>query len=562
MSQRRPAAVVMAALLAMAALVAAGLTIPGPAQAQGPAGPSYGQGGKHRPGHPQPSVTVNPIVGNRTQPNIVVFMTDDARDDDVRFMPNVRRLIEQQGVRFVNTFSPQPLCCPARASFVTGEYSHNHHVWSNADPWGFHALDDRHTIATRLHAAGYNTVMLGKYLNGYGIQKTHWGKPSLRYVPPGWTDWRASVEARLGDSPLTGGTYRFFDTTLNVNGQLQPHQHHYQTAVFARQSEQIFREYARSPHPFFFWDSFTAPHHGLPHEADDPPPAVHRDGSVETFRTTARPRRVWGRFNSAIPHGPGFRGEPNVSDKPFYIRNRPRMTAADERAVTQITRERAESLSVVDHAIKNMIQVLKQTGQLDNTYIFFTSDNGYFLGEHRMRQGKILPYEASLRVPMIVRGPGIPSGQVRTDPFTLIDFAPTFLQMSGAQRPASIDGEGMLGVAEHGDQGWNRGILTETGPRYVRDGIAESSNFLRKRNGPSVLRFTQGIRTRDYLYTEVATGWKELYDVRTDPGEQTNLVHRKSEQKVAAALAHELALLRSCKGRDCSRPLPPLLRSP
>ena len=568
MSKRRPASVV-AALFALAALVAAGLTIPSTTQAQPAAGPSYRKhhghkhptGKHHRHKHMDPSVTINPIVGQRTQPNIVVIMTDDARDDDLRFMPNVERLIEQQGVRFVNTFSPQPLCCPARASFVTGQYSHNHGVWSNADPWGFHALRDNQTIATWLHDAGYNTVMMGKYLNGYGTQKTHTGKPSLRYVPPGWTDWRASVEAELGASPLTGGTYRYFDGTLNVNGTLQPHQHQYQTNVQGRQSMQIFREYARSPHPFFFWDSFVAPHHGLPHEADDPSPSTHSNGKTETFRTAARPRRIWGRFNAAVPHGPGWRGEKNVSDKPFYIRNLPPMNATDERAVTQITRERGEALSVVDHEVKQMIGVLKQTGELNNTYIFFTSDNGYFLGEHRMRQGKILPYEVSLRVPMMVRGPGIPKGQVRTDPFTLIDFAPTFLQMAGAPRAKIIDGLGMLNIAKHGDQGWNRGILTETGPRYVEDGIAESDNFLRKKNGPSPLRFTQGIRTRNYLYTEVATGWKELYDLRTDPGELTNLVHRKSEQKVVAALAHQLALLRNCKGLQCDRPLPPMLRS-
>jgi arylsulfatase A-like enzyme len=569
MSKRRPASAVLAALFAVAALVAAGLTLPGTAQARPAAGPSYNKGSgpsyvhgnDNGHGQPQPSVTVNPIVGKRTQPNIVVIMTDDARDDDLRFMPNVQRLIEQQGVRFINGFSPQPLCCPARASFVTGQYSHNHHVWSNADPWGFHALNDKQTIATWLKSAGYNTVMLGKYLNGYGMQTTHWGGPSMRYVPPGWTDWRAAVEARLGHSPLSGGTYRYFDTTLNVNGTLQPHQGRYQTFVFARQSMQIFREYARSPHPFFFWDSFVAPHHGMPHEADDPSPAVEANGNTKEFHTAARPRRIWGRFNSAVPHGPGWRGEQNVSDKPFYIRDLPPMNSADERAVTQITRERGESLSVVDHEVKKMVAVLKQTGELDNTYIVFLSDNGYFLGEHRMRQGKILPYEVSLRVPIMVRGPGIPKGQVRTDPFTLIDFAPTFLQMAGAPRAKIIDGVGMLNIAKHGDQGWNRGILTETGPRYVRDGISESDNFLRKKNGPSPLRFTQGIRTRDYLYTEVATGWRELYDLRTDPGELTNLVHRKSKQKLVKELAHQLALLRNCKGLQCSRPLPPMLRS-
>ncbi len=551
MSQHRSAVLAVAALCTLAALVT------GPATARGTGGPP-----RHRHGHPHPSVTVSPLVGPRPQPNIVVFMTDDARDDDLRFMPNVRRLIEQLGVRFVDGLSPQPLCCPARASFATGEYSHNHHVWSNADPWGFHALDDSHTIATWLHSAGYNTVFMGKYLNGYGIQKTHDGRPSLHYVPPGWTDWRGAVEARLGRSPLTGGTYRYFDTTLNVNGVLQPHQGQYQTHMLARQSEQVFREYASSPRPFFFWDSFVAPHIGLPHEADDPAAEVRADGSTQTFRLPARPRSVWGRFNEAVNHAPGWRGERNVSDKPFYIRDQPRMLPSDERGILDITRQRGEALSVLDHEVERMIAVLKQTGQLDNTYIFFTSDNGYFLGEHRMRRGKILPYEVSLRVPVLVRGPGIPAGQVRTDPFTMIDFAPTFLQMAGAPRARINDGESMLGVAQHGDQGWSRGIITETGPRYVKDGIAESTNFLRKKQGPSPLRFTQGLRTRDYLYTEVATGWKELYDLRTDPRELTNLAHRKSEQKIVRAAAAELARLRACKGLACSRPMPPILRTP
>jgi len=569
MSKRRPAGVVGAILL-LAALVLAGPLAAGGAAAHRAPRPSYHPGGRgdpphghHRPGYLQPSVTVNPIVGDRAQPNIVVFMTDDARDDDVRFMPNVQRLIGQQGVRFVNAFAPQPLCCPARASFLSGEYSQNHHVWSNASPWGFHSFDDRHTIATWLHAAGYNTVMLGKYLNGYGIETTRTGGPSLHYVPPGWTDWRASVDAHLGSSPLTGGTYRYYDATLNVNGRLQAHRGQYQTGVFARQSEQIFRNYARSPQPFFFWDSFVAPHQGLPHERDDPAPARSANGRLRAFGTPARPRAVWGRFNAAIPHAPGFRGEGNVSDKPFYIRRLTPMSATDQRSVTQITRERAESLSLVDRAIQKMIAVLKQTGQLGNTYIFFVSDNGYFLGEHRMRQGKILPYETSLRVPVLVRGPGIPRGQVRTDPFTMIDFAPTFLQIAGVPRPTMIDGVSMLGVAKHGDRGWTRGILTDTGPRYVRGGgVGESSNFLRPGNGPSPLRFTIGVRTRDYLYTQVVTGWRELYDLRTDPGELVNLVHRRSERHVVAAMAQELARLRSCHGASCSRPLPPLLTSP
>src|SRR4029078_7014823 len=149
------------------------------------------------PQPPRRHVSVAPLVGAHDRPNVLVIMTDDARNDDLRFMPHVRHLIGDQGVRFTNTFSPQPLCCPARASFVTGQYSHNHHVWSQAPPYGFQALNDASTLPVWLHDAGYDTSFLGKYLNGYGVQRLRTGGPSLRYVPPGWTDWRGSGDGRI-----------------------------------------------------------------------------------------------------------------------------------------------------------------------------------------------------------------------------------------------------------------------------------------------------------------------------------------------------------------------------
>jgi arylsulfatase A-like enzyme len=526
--------------------------------------PSYRQGHATDPTKAKPqqgSISVAPLTG-QGRPNIVVIMTDDARNDDLRFMPNVRRLIGDQGVRFTNTFSPQPLCCPARASFLTGEYSHNHHVWSHVAPFGFRALDDSQTVPVWLHDVGYDTVFLGKYLNGYGEQTRKNGEPSLRYVPPGWTDWRGSVDGGVAASPqLDGGTYRYFDTTLNDNGVLEPHQGEYQTDLFSRISQQVFRDHADSPDPFFYWASFVAPHAGSPVESDDPRPVHRSDGSLQRFVNPARPRSVWGRFDAQVQHAPGYHGEPDVSGKPFFIRNNPPLTAAEQVAVREDARQRAEALSLVDDHVATLMRVLRETGELDNTYVVFTSDNGYFLGEHRMRQGKILPYEPSLRVPLLIRGPGIPAGQVRTDPFTMIDFAPTFLQIAGAQPERQVDGVSLLDVAQHGDRGWRRGILTETGPRMVGGDIAESDNFLVKKNGPSPLRFSQGVRTGRYLYVEHASRERELYDLRSDPRELVNLVARRSEHRVVAALAHELDVLRNCKGAQCAVPLPPLLRT-
>ena len=515
--------------------------------------------------HPEPprrTVSVSPLVGAHDRPNVLVIMTDDARNDDLRFMPHVRHLIGDQGVRFTNTFSPQPLCCPARASFLTGQYSHNHHVWSHAPPYGFQALHDASTLPVWLNDAGYDTSFLGKYLNGYGVQSLRTGGPSLRYVPPGWTDWRGSVDGGIAaGSALDGGTYRYFDTTLNDNGRLVPNHGVYQTTLLGKLTRDELRQQVASPRPFFSWVSYVAPHHGAPTEADDPAPVQRADGTTQVFRNPARPRRVWGRFDSVIKHAPGYLGESDVQDKPFFIRDLPALTPAEQQGVLEDARQRAEALSLVDRQVALTMRTLRQTGQLRNTYVMFTSDNGYFLGEHRMRQGKILPYEPSLRVPLLIRGPGIPRGQVRTDPFTLIDFAPTILDAAGVQVPPTVDGASLLGVAKHRDRGWDRGFLTETGPRLVSQDAEESDNFLQNDSGPSPLRFSQGVRTGDYLYVEHASRERELYDLRSDPREVTNLVDRPGMRRVVRLLAHELDLLRNCKGAQCRRPLPPALRT-
>ena len=403
---------------------------------------------------PRRSVSVAPLVAHGDRPNVLVIMTDDARDDDLRFMPHVRRLIGDQGVRFSNAFSPQPLCYPARASVLTGQYSHNHKVWSQAPPFGFQALRDRSTLPVWLQDAGYDTSFLGKYLNGYGRQPLRNGKPSLRYVPPGWTDWRGSVDGGVAaGSGLDGGTYRYFDTTLNENGRLTPHQGVYQTGLLGRIARNRLREQLASPRPFFSWVSFVAPHHGGPVEPDDPRPVRRTDGKMQVFQNPGRPARVWGRFDRRLRQAPGHRGERDVRDKPFFVRNLPALSRAELAGVLENARQRAEALSLVDAQVARTVRTLRQTGELRNTYVVFTSDNGYFLGEHRMRQGKVLPYEPSLRVPLMIRGPGIPAGQVRSDPFTTVDLAPTILDAAGVRAPRSVDGASLLDVAKHGDRG-------------------------------------------------------------------------------------------------------------
>jgi arylsulfatase A-like enzyme len=500
------------------------------------------------------------LFGDQIQPNIVVIMADDMRDDELRFMPKTRRLIGDQGVRFANAFSPHPLCCPARASFLTGQYTHNHKVWSNAEPWGFSALDDSATLPVWLNRAGYNTLMLGKYLNGYGSGKTPDGSSPLTYLPPGWTDWRGAVSGPEDwDDPEAGGTYRYYDTTLNDNGTLRGSPGRYQTRLFGDESEDMIAEAASSPRPFFLWASYVAPHSGTPREVDDPKPVQRTDGVTESYVTPARPRDVRGLFDTVIRQAPGHEGEADARDKPFFVRDLPQPTRSEQDALLAVALQRAESLSVLDAEVERTVDRLEQAGELDDTIVVFASDNGFFLGEHRMRRGKTLAYEPSLRVPMLMRGPGIPAGEIRTDPFLTTDFAPTFLEASGARPQPSVDGMSMLDVARSGDRGWSRGVLTETGPRRVGNGIAESDNWLVHGKGPSPLRFSQGVRTARYLYVEHRSHEKELYDLRNDPGQLTNIVDRPGESRVVRRLARVLDSLRNCSGAGCREPLPSAL---
>lgn len=500
-------------------------------------------------------------VPQQSRPNIVFVMVDDMRLDDLEYMPLTRELIGGAGVTFDNAMSPYPLCCPARASVLSGLYSHNHRVWSHLEPWGFKAFDDSSTIATWLDDAGYRTSYLGKYLNGYGKQPEP-GKTegtSVTYVPPGWDQWRAAIDGGLpSDHPANGGTYRFFDTTLTDDGLgFIPLEGRYQTRAFTALEAQQIAADAASARPFFHYVSFAAPHHAAPAEPDDPPPVQDAAGNWQTFPTTARPGDVRGLFDDQILAAPGATWlDPDPSDRPEELRDRPPMNLDEQAALAEVTRQRAESLVVVDRAVARIIQVLRQTGELEETFVVFTSDNGYFLGEQGIRQGKVLPYEAALRVPLLMRGPGIPAGGVREDPFTSIDIAPTLAEMGGVTPSSQVDGVSLLGVARYGDLGWTRPVLVETGPQSTVRQTDESGQPLPPGDPTADIRFIIGIRTQRYLYTHRANDFEELYDLALDPLQYDNVADSPQYARVLEQLRAEMSAMRACDGAGCARPLP------
>ena len=189
------------------------------------------------------------VAARVTRPNIVVVMADDMRVDDLRFAPNVRRLIGGHGLTFRNSFSPYPLCCPARVSFLTGTYAHNHRVWWHERPFAYQAFDDSRTLATSLKRAGYRTGLVGKYINGYGPMRSRVsGLPSARYVPRGWSDWRASVDS--GTPGVHGGTGWYTDIAFNINGHIDnSHRGQYSTNVIGKMSVAMPGRFARGKTP-------------------------------------------------------------------------------------------------------------------------------------------------------------------------------------------------------------------------------------------------------------------------------------------------------------------------
>jgi N-acetylglucosamine-6-sulfatase len=441
----------------------------------------------------------------QARPNIVVIMTDDQTAESLRVMANVKRLLTDRGTSFANSFTVYPQCCPSRATFLTGQYAHNHGVLGNSPPaGGYIKLDHSNTLPVWLARAGYYTVHLGKYLNGYGGRDP-------REIPPGWTEWRGSVDP---------STYRYTGYTLNENRVLTTYAG-YQTDVYAQKAAEIIRRRAPLARPFFLSVAFLAPHSGAPTDPDDP------GAGIATPSPAARHRDAFAA--EPLPRPPSF-NEADVSDKPSGIRNRFLLPAERIRAIRENYQQELESLLAVDEGVARIVAALQASGELANTLVIFTSDNGFFHGEHRVAQGKNLPYEPAIRVPLVLRGPGVPAGLRLTQRVANVDLAPTIVDAANATAGRPLDGRSLLTLLAAPTTPLARDLLVERGPG--EDPYA-------------------ALRTNRYLYVEYASGARELYDLAVDPYE---LSSRHADPAYAAAranLAARLARMRTCRGATC-----------
>jgi N-acetylglucosamine-6-sulfatase len=392
------------------------------------------------------------------QPDVLVIYTDDQSARTLAAMPIVRDQLVAKGTRFPNGFVTNPLCCPSRASLLTGTYNHTNGVYNNHGADGLAAFDDSSTIATWLDQAGYRTGLFGKYLNGYG--------DIAPYTPPGWDRWFAFTQP---------GYYGFkVDDDGTIVAYDQPA---YSTSVVANRVEDFIRN-TPSGTPLF---AYVAPY--VPHN-----PAEPAQQDLHTWDSLPRWR-------------PRSYDEKDVSDKPGWVRHLPHLTRTIKRLIDRQRRRQFDALTSLDREIGGILQALEDTGRIHNTLIVFASDNGYLWGEHRI-WGKNVAYDASVRVPYVVRYDPLTSGTENEAIALNIDIAPTAADMAGVASPG-VDGTSLVPLLDGSSSSLRSRFLIEHGP------------------GGKAPAFC-AVRSVDALFVRYTTGAEEFYNYKADPWELRN----------------------------------------
>jgi N-acetylglucosamine-6-sulfatase len=428
-----------------------------------------------------------------TPANIVAICTDDQTAASVWAMPTVMTQLAAKGVRVLPAFAATPICGPARGTLLSGRWSHNTHVTKTdgAYPQMKATGMENDTFASRLKDVGYITGFFGKYNNDYDEPR----------IPPGWDRWFAFREplnrADWYEFNSDGKLRRFYRATDN------------ETDVIASRVVDFVRS-RRANQP---WLAYVCPHD--PHGPYYPAPR-HED-----------------EFQGAT-WDPASEGEADLSDKPALVRSEPTYTQVEEAQNEQEYRGKLRELQAVDDLVRKVLSALTDTGQLQNTYVFFFTDNGYLFGEHRL-QKKNLPYDEACRTPFIARGPSVLKLGFESNALvSQLDVAPTLCAIGGASTEG-MDGRNLLPIlAGEEPEWWRRCLMIE-----------------------NVEKGWYSLRTPTHWYTEWNTGEKELYDLRVgkDP-EQMESLHRSTDpaiQAMIAELSTTLGTLRRCSGQSCRR---------
>ncbi|KAI1095111.1 arylsulfatase [Rostrohypoxylon terebratum] len=482
------------------------------------------------------------LAQNATKPNIVLIFPDDQdfRLGSTEHMPILQKELVQKGTQFMNHYATIALCCPSRASLLRGQAAHNTNITNVDSPGGNYAKfmvskENDDYLPHWLVAAGYNAEYIGKFMNGY--------TRALYMNPPkGWTHTDMLVD------PFT---YLYNNVVMSQNGETPIHYKGFHQLDVIRVKALDRLDYlAGQNKPFYLTIAPATPHV----EAIDglPTPQTRHKGSADGLQ---------------VPRGGNWNASQESQDqKPSWLKELNYLNAAQAERIDNHYRARVATLQGVDEIIQDVVDRLDKLGILNNTYIIYTSDNGYHLGNHRVAAGKSLPYREDTNMPLIIRGPGIKADATSYAPSVHYDFPPTFLEIAGVKSedlPPFLDGQSRLANWQNPD------AVLETCPlngtqevinvEFWGGGNLENPLQLKPsdigNNSYKTLRITGP--EKGYLYSKWCTNEEELYDTTADPYELTNLAADPQDESTKQLLNRLNALLlatKSCADATCRNP--------
>lgn len=436
-----------------------------------------------------------------SRPNIILVVTDDQPYHTVDYMPFVKTELMKNGVVFENGFATTPLCCPSRASILSGQYAHNHQVLTNTLPMGGATkFDVDSSFSILLQEIGYTTAYLGKYMNGYDDMTP----PGA--VPPGWDVWNVFLGKNLSTNEDAGNLQYFYNFSLSQNGEIVEYSRNnanFSADVITWKALEFIRDTKDTP--FFMMVNYYNPHS----------PYISAPRHKESFRASTG----W----DWVQYRPPSFNEENIRDKPDYIGD---LSPLSEEQLDTVHLQILRSLLSVDDGVASIAAALEKADLDENTIIILTSDNGLTIGDHRFGATKNCPYDACAKVPFIVYAPNYIEPRLDSNLVANIDLYPTIADWAGFQTPESVDGLSMVSLLQDPAVPWREALLLEHWP--TNEGVG------------SIIPEYYSIRTQEWKYIEYVTGEVELYDLINDPHELVNVAGKRDYREIQEYLANQL----------------------
>ncbi|EPS33769.1 hypothetical protein PDE_08731 [Penicillium oxalicum 114-2] len=477
-------------------------------------------------------------------------MTDDQdlHLDSLDYMPKLQKLIGDEGTFFRRHYCTIAVCCPSRVSLMTGKLAHNTNVTDVNPPYGGYPkfVSEGHNddyLPLWLQEAGYNTYYTGKFLNAHTT--SNYNKP----YPKGWNST---------DFLMDPSTYSYWNSTFQRNHDTPVVSDGYSTDIITHRSLSFIEEAQSSDRPFFIGIAPIAPHAKT---------AAVQNSSIPAFTDPVPAERHANKFPHAkVPRTENF--NPDTPSGASWVLDLPRLNSSDVDYMDKYYRRRLQSLQAVDDLVESVILKLSESGLLDNTYIFYTSDNGYHVGQHRMVPGKGCPYEEDVNVPMMIRGPDVPKGRTVDFVTSHTDIAPTLFDLAGIPLRKDFDGLPMPLTAPAMRVSRSDPRREHVSVEYWGTNLQEGDIGRLSPTGPAVVYGNNTYKAMrvigdsyNLFYSVWCTNEHELYDMKNDPYQMRNIFNTargrllgRDTKQVISRLDALLLVLKSCKSTECTRP--------